>query len=283
MDVSKVKSRCDVIKYLDERDDFREDENKTRVWKGANIALHHKLLGRSNKIGDRVITQRIGLNKRWQWHSSRPDNLCQGCMEPILDITHPLRTCRVEELIQARNSNWEQADHLISKAPKYFHNTLHSISRHMREDAGGEIACCGTFRCDLVKQIPHADQSINDVEAKWILKLLKSIAAGTRRILRLSAEIQLGPLGINYRQTALTEFFKIKPGLPTKVLKKPKETDPSNPTPSLTPEETSPPTTRIKLTKNNKRNKSTHTRIAIDDIFAPTSICGYIYWEVKAG
>ena len=66
MDVSKVKSRSDVIKYLDERDDFREEENKTRVWKGANIALHHKLLGRSNKIGDRVITQRIGLNKRWR-------------------------------------------------------------------------------------------------------------------------------------------------------------------------------------------------------------------------
>ena len=70
MDVSKTKSKCDVIKYLDERDDFREEEGKTRVWKGANIALHHKLLGRSNKIGDRVITQRIGFNKRWQWHSS---------------------------------------------------------------------------------------------------------------------------------------------------------------------------------------------------------------------
>jgi hypothetical protein len=124
----------------------------------------------------------------------------------------------------------------------------------MREDAGGEIACCGTFRCDLVNQIPHADQSISDVEAKWILKLLKTIAAGSRRLLRLSAEIQLGPLGINYRQTAFTEFFKIKPGLPTKVLKKLKETDPSNPTPSLTPEETSPHTIRNILT--NKSNET---------------------------
>ena len=283
MDVSKTKSKCDVIKYLDERDDFREEEGKTRVWKGANIALHHKLLGRSNKIGDRVITQRIGLNKRWQWHSSRSDNLCQGCMEPILDITHPLRTCRVEEMTQARKSSWEQADHVISRAPKYFHNTLHSISRHMREDAGGEIACCGTFRCDLVSRIPYADQSISDIEAKWILKLLKTIAAGTRRLLRLAAEIQLGPLGINYRQTALTEFFKIKPGLPTKILKKLKETDLVNPTPTTTPEETSQHTIRNKLTKNNKRNKTTHTRITIDDIFAPTSICGNIYWEVKAG
>jgi hypothetical protein len=37
MDVSKIKSQCDVIKYLDERDDFREEENKTRVWKGGPI------------------------------------------------------------------------------------------------------------------------------------------------------------------------------------------------------------------------------------------------------
>ena len=153
----------------------------------------------------------------------------------------------------------------------------------MREDAGGEIACCGTFRCDLVNQIPHADQSISDVETKWILKLLKTIAAGTRRLLRLAAEIQLGPLGINYRQTALTEFFKIKPGLPTKILKKLKETDLVDPTPTPTPEGALPHTIRNKLTKNNKRNKTTHTRITIDDIFAPTSICGNIYWEVKAG
>ena len=219
MDVSAVKSKMDVLNYLEERDEYRVKDKKTRVWKGANLALHHKLLGRSNKIGDRVITQRIGLGKRWQWHSSRPDNLCQGCMEPITSIQHPLRQCRVDEMIRARDQTWNQVDICINKAPRTLHNTLHSIIRHMREDEGGEIACCGTFRQDLVNALPCADLLISEMEEKIIIKLLKTVAAGTRQLLRLAAEIQLGPLGVNYRQTALTEFFKPLPAAPTKVLK----------------------------------------------------------------
>ena len=140
-------------------------------------------------------------------------------MEPITSIQHPLRQCRVDEMISAREQIWNQVDICINKAPRTLHNTLHSIIRHMREDEGGEIACCGTFRQDLVNALPCADLLISEMEEKIIIKLLKTVAAGTRRLLRLAAEIQLGPLGVNYRQTALTEFFKPLPAAPTKVLK----------------------------------------------------------------
>ena len=60
-----IKSKLDSAKYLLDRDNYRLEAGKTPCWKGSNIALHHKLMGRSNKVGDRVITQRIGLIKRW--------------------------------------------------------------------------------------------------------------------------------------------------------------------------------------------------------------------------
>jgi hypothetical protein len=78
-DIKYIKSKHDILQYLQERDAYREAAKKHPIWNGANIALHHKLLGRSRKTGDRIITQRIGLTKRWQWHSSRLDNCCQAC------------------------------------------------------------------------------------------------------------------------------------------------------------------------------------------------------------
>ena len=98
-----IKSKKDSVRYLHERDDYRPDAGKTPCWKGANIAFHHKLMGRSNKVGDRVITQRIGLIKRWQWHSARKDNLCAGCNQPILGVDHPLRHCPHVDMIKARD------------------------------------------------------------------------------------------------------------------------------------------------------------------------------------
>jgi hypothetical protein len=308
MDVSTIKSKMDVHNYLEERDDYRTKDGKSRVWKGANIALHHKLLGRTNKIGDRVITQRIGLGKRWQWHSSRPDNLCQGCMELISDIKHPLRHCKVEEMIRARELLWTQVDSCINKAPRNLHNTLHSIARHMREDEGGDLACCGTFRCNLVNALPCANLPISEMEGKIVIKLLKTIAAGTRRLLRLAAEIQLGPLGVNFRQTALSEYFKPLPAAPTKVLKARKRNWWDTPAVTAMDTQALPPlvpnnkntidnknitsnkkTTEsnnknITTTKKNKKNKSsTLHRIAIEDIFVSAPISGTMYWEMRAG
>ena len=192
------------------------------------------------------------------------------------------------------------------KAPRNLHNVLHSIARHMREDEGGDIACCGTFRCDLVNALPCANLPISEMEGKIILKLLKTIAAGTRRLLRLAAEIQLGPLGVNFRQTALHEYFKPLPAAPTKVLEVRKKTWWDTPaadmvdTPASTPstsnsknttsknivKNTTEPDNKniMKTKKNNKRNKdSTITRIAIEDIFVLTPISGTMYWEMRAG
>ena len=78
-----IKSKLDNIRYLHERDNYRLEAGKTPCWKGANIAHHNTLMGRSKKVGDRVITQRIGLIKKWQWHSAKKDNLCAGCNQPV--------------------------------------------------------------------------------------------------------------------------------------------------------------------------------------------------------
>ena len=178
----------------------------------------------------------------------------------------------------------------------------------MREDEGGDLACCGTFRCDLVNALPCADLPITEMEGKIILKLLKTIAAGTRRLLRLAAEIQLGPLGVNYRQTALLEYFKPLPAAPTKVLEARKRNWWDTPaevmmdTQALLPlvpnnkniidnknttnnkKTTEPNKNNITMTKKNKKNKnSTLPRIAIEDIFVSSPISGTMYWEMRAG
>jgi hypothetical protein len=77
-DIRRLKSKRDLSSYLMERDQYSTKDGKPPRWAGSNISLHHKLMGRSNHIGDRVITQRIGLIKRWWWHSSRTDNVCEG-------------------------------------------------------------------------------------------------------------------------------------------------------------------------------------------------------------
>jgi hypothetical protein len=88
VDIRRHKSKVDSEIYLEDRDRYRAKDGKPPQWRGANISLHHKLMGRSSRIGDRVITQRIGLIKRWHWHASRSDNICAGCDQPINGISH---------------------------------------------------------------------------------------------------------------------------------------------------------------------------------------------------
>ena len=144
-DIKFIKSALDINENLVERDDFREADGKPRIWTGANIKLHHKLLGRSNRIGDRAICQRIGLTKRWQWHSARSDNLCQACGEAIKGIEHPIRQCCAQEIIDARDCWWREEEFFLSKAPLHLQQDLYIIIKHCRESEGGEIACCGSF------------------------------------------------------------------------------------------------------------------------------------------
>jgi len=135
-----IKSKLDGAKYLLDRDNYRLEAGKTPCWKGSNIALHHKLMGRSKKIGDRVITQRIGLVKRWQWHSARKDNLCAGCNQLITGIDHPLRHCTNLDMIKARSDWWKGVEGSIMKCKRTLHEKLFTITRAMREAPGGEIA-----------------------------------------------------------------------------------------------------------------------------------------------
>jgi hypothetical protein len=213
-----VKSKLDVQQYLAERDAFRAADGKGPAWAGANISLHHKLLGRSCKVGDRVITQRIGLTKRWQWHSARADNCCHACGDGILGIEHPLRLCRSQAMIDARSHWWGEVDHFIARSPLHHQHILQSIAKHARESPGGETACCGIFLPHFVDGLPNKDCLINESEGKLILKLFKCIAGGCRRILRLAAETQLGPLGVNFRQATITDFSKtISPPVGKKI------------------------------------------------------------------
>jgi len=105
-DIRAVKSKCDTLQYLKDRDNYRAKDNKPALWEGANLSLHHKIMGHNNKIGDRVITQRIGLLKRWQWLAARTNNTCQGCQQTVTDIAHPIKHCLCVEAIASRDKLW---------------------------------------------------------------------------------------------------------------------------------------------------------------------------------
>jgi hypothetical protein len=206
----EIKSKIDTSNYLKDRDEYREAASKPACWEGANLALHHKLMGRSRRIGDRVITQRIGLLKRWQWHSARKDNICSGCDSPITDVSHPLRTCSNGEMVAARADWWREVDSAIMKSNKAMHGTLFYITRKMREAPGGEIACCGAFQRGFVDSLQCEHGLISDNQSKTIIRVLKKVVGGARKILRLAAEVQLGLAGINWRQSTITQFYKPK-------------------------------------------------------------------------
>ena len=195
------------MNYLHERDKYRTAIGKLPCWAGANLSLHHRLLGRSNKIGDRVITQRIGLIKRWQWHASRNNNICAGCNSPIDGIAHPLRTCAHLDMVKAREDWWKDVDRLIMHSNRGVHELLFTLTRAMREAAGGEVACCGSFRTDFVSQLPTSSH-LNDYQIKTITRVLKAVSGGARKILRIAAELQLGLTGVNWRQSTITQYYK---------------------------------------------------------------------------
>jgi hypothetical protein len=279
-DVRRHKSKIDSREYLSDRDKFREKDGKPPQWAGANISNHHKLMGRANSIGDRVITQRIGLIKRWQWHSARADNICAGCEKQISGISHPLRHCTHEDMIGHRERWWKSVDATIMSCNRAFHDSFFSITRRMRETEGGEIACCGSFLPKFVLGLPNNQVTVNDHYMKSLNKVLKVVVSGTRQLLRVAAELQLGLGGINWRQTAITSYFK--PADRKKVTRK--RTDWSNAISAP-----SPPSA-VSFTKNKKKKNDIDSNIAhknrnlsVDQIFSYIDTGGGNYWEFKAG
>ena len=271
-DIRLRKSRIDTECYLKTRDKYRVKALKTPHWVGANISLHHKLMGRSKSIGDLVITQRIGLIKRWQWFAGRIDNICQGCLAPILDITHPLRSCTHVDMKEARDSIWKDVEVLIMRSRRDDQKILFLITRLMREQPGGETACCGSFRRDFVQIIPDSNANIDDVFKRTLLKILKTICSGSRRLLRLAAELQRGPLGINLRQAALSEFFK--PVRQDPILRKRR----------ITKEASRGDSEASKKNRNKKIIILRNSQELLSDVFEnPTQTGNLFYWEFKAG
>jgi hypothetical protein len=280
-EVSSLKSKIDIKEYLAERDLYRAKDKRPPVWMDANIAMHHALLGRSSKIGDRVITQRIGLIKRWQWFSARNDNICQGCLTEITDIRHPLRSCTSVPMILARDQLWKEVDLISSRAPRLLQEDLHWITRHLRENEGGEIACCGSFRTDFTSALPCRNRSISESEVKHLTKLLKTVCAGTRRLLRLAAELQLGPLGINLRQTSVLEYLK---PIADSSIPKPKKVRRNYSDSPHSPNTDNKNNRNLDSSKSKNNIKQTINRnISISDIFLTIPDIHFVYWEFKAG
>ena len=115
---------------------------------------------------------------------------------------------------------------------------------------------------------------------KSLNKVLKVVVSGTRQMLRVAAELQLGLGGINWRQTAITSYFKPVDRKTDAMKRK----DWSHAIPSHSP----PPSTS--LTKNKKRKNNIDPTIAyknrnlsVDQIFSYIDTGGGNYWEFKAG
>ena len=270
-----IKSKLDGIRYLHERDNYRLEAGKTPCWKGANFAYHHKLMGRSKKVGDRVITQRIGLIKRWQWHSARKDNLCAGCNQQISGVDHPLRLCTHVDMIKARDNWWKGVEGSIMRCKPSLHVRLFSITRAMRESPGGDFACCGSFLPSFVASLPQDDTTLSDRDSRSITRILKSVCGGARTVLRTAAEIQLGLCGINWRQPAITQFYK--PTLKPISLR-------STRTWADSAANLTEPTRKSKGSITNpellKKNKNLTVHNVFDSIVQNDEI---VYWEFKAG
>ena len=275
-DIRRIKSKNDLSSYLMERDEYRAKDGKPPQWSGSNISLHHKLMGRSNRIGDRVITQRIGLIKRWRWHSARTDNVCEGCGQPISGISHPLRSCCHSDMVKLRDNWWRSVDQTIMSCNRAFHESFFSITRHMRESDGGEIACCGSFTPGFVNQLSNAEVTVSDSFVKSLNRVLKTVVRGTRMMLREAAELQVGPAAVNWNQTAITKFFKPKD---RQVVVR-RRVDWSDAT------DRNPLTNNKSKKKNNKidynislKNKN----LNISQVFLCIESGGRSYWEFKAG
>ena len=96
------------------------------------------------------------------------------------------------------------------KCNRKMHERLFSITRARREIPGGEIACCGSFLPSFVASLNLDQALISDADVKTVIKILKAVSGGARSILRTAAELQLGLGGVNWRQSAITQFFKPK-------------------------------------------------------------------------
>ena len=135
------------------------------------------------------------------------------------------------------------------------------------------MACCGSFQEGLVHSLNGAKASIDEARIRALKKILKVICAGTRRLLRLASEIQKGPLGVNWRQTSLGEFYK-----PIVLAGEKKTRGKKN----WSDDSTTEAQTDNKYKKNKYLIKD--SKILLGIIFQNTNQTSRnVYWEFKAG
>ena len=155
------------------------------------------------------------------------------------------------------------------------HVRLFSITRAMRESPCGDIACCGSFLPNFVASLPQDDTTLSDRDSRSITRILKSVCGGARTVLRTAAEIQFGLCGINWRQPAITQFYK--PTLKPISLR-------SKRTWADSAANLTEPTRKSKGSITNpellKKNKNLTVHNVFDSIVQNDEI---VYWEFKAG
>jgi hypothetical protein len=177
--------------------------------------------------------------------------------------------------MRAREEWWKTVDGVIMRSRRDMHETLFSITRNIRESAGGEIACCGCFREDFVSILPDGMLHLDDAQAKIIIKVLKAVSGGARKVLRLASEIQVGLTGVNWRQTAITQYFK-----PTTSSSKPRS-------PRRDWSDSPPPSVGVK--NKNKVNSDAaaivqNKNLTINNVFQScVNFNNVVYWEFRAG
>ena len=149
----------------------------------------------------------------------------------------------------------------------------------MRESEGGDIACCGSFVPKFVSQLTDSDSPVNEHYIRSLNKVLKTVVRGTRLILRQAAELQLGLDGINWRQSAITQYFK--PVHRNSITRRRTGSIPKVSSHTSLPSQNK---------KKNKKNNSIDTRIMhknrnliVDHIFDNVTSGDVVYWEFKAG
>ncbi len=145
----------------------------------------------------------------------------------------------------------------------------------MREAPGGDFACCGSFTPNFVANPPQDPVTLTDREARSVNRILRAVCGGARTVLRAAAELQLGLCGINWRQPAITQYFK-----PTLKIRSTKTRRTWVDKADTTTESTSKRKGRITNPDLLNKNKNLTVHNIFDRIVHNDKI---VYWEFKAG
>ena len=179
-------------------------------------------------------------------------------------------------MIRARDERWKGVDRAIMQSKRDMHEILFSITRHIRESPGGEVACCGCFTGEFVTLLSDNATPLSDAQQKVIARILKAVSGGARKVLRTAAEIQIGLAGINWRQTPITQYYK-----PTSKIIKPR-------LPKRDWTDAGPPPVGTLNIKNNKKYNSVaieqNRNLTVDNVFSSfKNRDNVVYWEFRAG